>query len=140
VAVVGGVTVPVVDVVGVALVRDGDMPALSAVLMVVSLMRCVLGGAAFVDMTLVNAVDVALVRVVGVIAVLKRDVAAVFAVDVRVIGVRGVLAGVRHDGSPFSRYGRRLHALRRGQFHGRGTGKRGYRYEDTLTYGNLCML
>ena len=100
VAVVGGVAVPVVDVVGVALVRDGDMPALRAVLVLVPLMRCVLGGAAFVHMILVNAVDVAVVCVVGVVAVQKRDVAAAFAVGVRVIGVRGVLAGVRHGGSP----------------------------------------
>jgi hypothetical protein len=93
---VGGVAVPVVDVVGVALVRDGDMPALRTVLMVMPLMRCVLCGAAFVHMIPVDPVEVAVVRVVGVIAVLERDVAAVLAMGVRMIGVRGVLAGVRH--------------------------------------------
>jgi hypothetical protein len=48
----------------------------------------------------VGAVDVAVVRVVGVVAVLERDMAAAFGVDVLVIGVRVVLAGLRHGGSP----------------------------------------
>jgi hypothetical protein len=81
-------------------VRDGDVSALRAVLMVVPLMGCVLAGAAFVGVIAVDPVDVAVVGVVGVVVVLECDVAAVIAMGVRVIGVRGVLAGVRHSGSP----------------------------------------
>jgi hypothetical protein len=76
--------------------------AVRAVLVLVLLMGRVLAGGAFVDVFAVRSVDVAVVRVVGVVAVLERDVAAAFGVDVRVIGVRLVLAGVRHGGSPSS--------------------------------------
>jgi hypothetical protein len=93
--------VPVVDVVGVVLVRDGDMSALRAVLVLVTLMGGVLRGTAFVDMVPVDPVEVAVVRIVGVVTVRDRDMAAAFGMGMRMIGVRGVLAGLRHGESPF---------------------------------------
>jgi hypothetical protein len=93
---VGRVPVPVVDVVGVVLVRHGHMAAVLPVLVGVPLVRHVLRDRALVDVVAVAAVDVALVRVIGVIAVRHRDVAAALAVDVLVTGVRVVLDGVWH--------------------------------------------
>ena len=100
-AIVGGMPVPLVGVVGVILVRDGDMSALRAVLVLVTLMGSVLSATAFVDMVPVDPVEVAVVRIVSVVAVRDRDMAAAFGMGMRMIGVRVVLAGVRHGGSPF---------------------------------------
>jgi hypothetical protein len=102
VAVVSGVPVPVMDVIGVVVVLDSDVAAVRGVLVFVLLMGLVLAGGAFIDVLPVNPVNVAVVRVVGVVAVLESGMAAAFGVDVRVIGVRVVLAGVRHGGSPSS--------------------------------------
>jgi hypothetical protein len=102
VAVVSGVPVRVVDVVGVVTVGDGHVATVRAVLVPVLLMGRVLAGGAFVDVLPVNPVDVAVVRVVGVVTVLEGHMAAAFGVDVLVIGVRVVLAGLRHGGSPSS--------------------------------------
>jgi hypothetical protein len=88
------------DVVGVVGVGDGDVATVRAVLVPVLIVGRVLAGRALVDVLPVNPVDVAVVRVVGVVTVRERDMAAAFGVDVLVIGVRLVLAGLRHGGSP----------------------------------------
>jgi hypothetical protein len=93
---VGRVPVPVVKVVGVALVRHRDVAALWPVLVGVALVRHVPGFAAFVHVVAVDAVNVAVMRVVGVVAVRESDMAAVRAVRVLVIGVRCVLNGIWH--------------------------------------------
>jgi hypothetical protein len=100
VAVVGGVTVPVVQVVGVILVWHGNVTALRPVVMLVIFMGRMLRVPAFVHVVTVDAVDMAVVRVIGVIAVREAEVAAALTVGVRVIGVRGVLNGNRHAGNP----------------------------------------
>jgi hypothetical protein len=97
---VGRVPVPVVHIVGVALVRHPYVAALQAVLVGVALVRHVPGLLALVDVVAVDAVNVAVVRVVGVIVVRELDVAAARAVGVLMIVVRDVLGGVWHDGSP----------------------------------------
>lgn len=114
VALVGGVPVPVVNVVGVVAVRDGDVAAPGTVLVGVTLMGRVCVGAALVDVAPVSAVDVPVVGVVGVVAVREGDVAATLAMDVLV----GVMRVVRRCGghwgssSALSRAGRQI-ALRR---------------------------
>jgi hypothetical protein len=102
VAVVSGVPVPFMDVVGVVVVGDGDMATVRAVLVPVLLVGRVLAGGAFVDVLPVDPVNVAVMGVVGVVAVLEGDMAAAFGVSVRVIGMRLVLAGLSHGGSPSS--------------------------------------
>ena len=97
---VGRVPVPVVHIVGVALVWHPHVAALQAVLVGVALVRHVPGLLALVDVVAVDAVNVAVVRVVGVIAVRERDVTAPLAVLVRVIGMHGVLSRLCHVGSP----------------------------------------
>jgi hypothetical protein len=101
VPVVRRVPVPVVHVVGVALVRHRHVAALLPVLVGVALVRQVPGLLAFVGVVAVDAVNVAVVRVVGVIVVRERDVAAVLAVGVLMAAVRDVLGGVWHGQSPF---------------------------------------
>ncbi len=96
VAVVGGVAVPVVQVVGVIVVWHGNVTALRPVLMVMTFMGRMLRVPAFIHVVIVDAVDMAVVRVIGVIAVREPEVAAALAVGVRVIGVRGVLNKTRH--------------------------------------------
>jgi hypothetical protein len=100
VAGVGGVPVAVVHVVSVVLVRDGDVPAVSPVLVLVPVVGGVPGGLALVRVVLMRAVNVAVMGVVGVIAVRDGDVPAALAMDVRVIGVRGVRGGVGHGEGP----------------------------------------
>jgi hypothetical protein len=97
---VGRVPVPVVHIVGVALVRHPHVAALQAVLVGVTLVRHMPGLLALVDVVTVDAVNVAVVRVVGVIAVRELDVATVRAVGVLMTAVRDVLDGVWHDVSP----------------------------------------
>jgi hypothetical protein len=97
VAVVGGVPVPVVHIVGVIVVGHRDVTTSGPVLVLVSLMGCVpVGVLALIHVVGVYPVDVAIVGVVGVIAVRHGDVAAALAVGVRVIGVGGVLNGSGH--------------------------------------------
>ena len=94
---VGRVPVPVVNVIGVVLVRHRHVAALRPVFVGMALVRHMRGQAALVDVVAVNSVNMALVHVVGVIAVRERDVAAAFAVDMLVPGVRVVLDGFWHD-------------------------------------------
>ncbi len=96
VAVVGGVAVPVVQVVGVIVVWHGNVTALRPVLMVMTFMGRMLRVPAFIHVVIVDTVDMAVVRVIGVIAVREPQVAAALAVGVRVIGVRGVLNETQH--------------------------------------------
>jgi len=88
VAVVCGVAVAVVDVVHVG---NSYVSAPQSV-HVVTVILCegVRGGLALVPVALVLAVDVAVMHVVGVIAVLEGNVAATCAVDVLVVGVDGM--------------------------------------------------
>jgi hypothetical protein len=91
VAGVRGVPVPVVDVVGVAVVRDGDVAAALAVLVLVTGVLRMGGRLAFVGVTVVDLVQVAVVDVIGVPVVRDGDVAAALAVGVvvaRVLGMR----------------------------------------------------
>ncbi|STC77683.1 Uncharacterised protein [Corynebacterium minutissimum] len=93
VSVVSGVAVAIVQVVDVIAVRNGDVAATFAVLVIVVLVNVVLGRLALVPVALVLAVDVAIVNVVGVISVLESDVAAAFTVVVGVL----FMDGVGHD-------------------------------------------
>jgi hypothetical protein len=104
------VPVPVVDVVGVAVVRDGDVTAALAVRVLVHGMLGVGGGLAFVHMAVVHLVQVPVVDVIGMALVRDGDVAAARAVDVlmaRVLGMRWcahrVLSFWSPDGFPVCR-------------------------------------
>ncbi|OLT54300.1 hypothetical protein BJF89_16925 [Corynebacterium sp. CNJ-954] len=88
VSVVSGVTMPVVDVVDVIAMGDGDVPTARSVLVLVVFVDDVLRGLALVPVAVVLAVQVALVGVVDVVAVGDGDVAAVGAVLVVVVLVR----------------------------------------------------
>ncbi|SQI00070.1 Uncharacterised protein [Corynebacterium minutissimum] len=90
VSVVSGVAVAIVQVVDVIAVRNGDVAAALAVLVIVILVNVVLGRLALIPVALVLAVDVAIVNVVDVIAVRESDVAAAFTVGVGVFLVDGV--------------------------------------------------
>jgi hypothetical protein len=70
------------------------------VLVVVTLVGRVLLAPAFVHVVVVDAVDVPVVRVIGMALVLEADVTASLAVDVRMFGVHEVLNGFRHPGDP----------------------------------------
>jgi hypothetical protein len=96
---VGCVPVPVVHVVGVALVRHRHVAAVRPVLVLVALVRHVVSRRALVDVVVVDTVNVPVVRVVGVALVRHRHVAAVRPVLVLVVAMRGVL-GVWHGGRP----------------------------------------
>jgi len=86
-AFVGGVSVPVVYVVDVALVGDGDVPAALAMDVVVSSVLAVAVDDALVDVIVVDGVYVTVVGVVGVVAMGKRDVPAALAMDVDVVAM-----------------------------------------------------
>ena len=103
VAVVGGVPVPVVDVVDMVPVRNRDVPTALPVHMLV---RCVFGVAvvlAFVEVPLVGAMQMSVVDIVDVIAVRNRDVTAVRAVHMGMFGV--LIVCRRHRCSLFPRSG-----------------------------------
>lgn len=87
---VGGVAVAIVQVVNMIAVRDGNVAAALAMLVIVASVLVVLGVLALVPVTLVLTVDVAIVEVVGVILVGESYVAAACAVDVGVLFVDGV--------------------------------------------------
>ncbi|GHH37870.1 hypothetical protein GCM10017790_82900 [Amycolatopsis oliviviridis] len=93
-AVVGGVAVPVVDVVDVVSVRDRDVAAAVAVGVLGVFVRYVVGGVAFVPVAVVLTVQVSIVDVVDVVSVWNRDVAAAVTVGMGVCLVFGV------DGHP----------------------------------------
>lgn len=100
VAFVSRVPVPVVQVVGVALVWHGHVTALLSMLVSMALMGHVLSFPAFIHMASVDAVNVTIVCVIGVIAVRERDVTAALTMGVLMAGVCGVLNGIRHFGKP----------------------------------------
>jgi hypothetical protein len=93
---VGGVAVPVVDVVGVVPVRDGHMTAVSAVHVVVPVVHGVLAGRALVEVVVVLTVQVPVVAVVDMVPVRYRHVPAAVPVRMGVTGVRTVLGGSGH--------------------------------------------
>lgn len=93
----GGVPVAVVHVVGVIAVRHGNVAAVGAVLVVMTLMSSVaIRALAFVHMVAMDTVDVTVVGKICVVAVRHRDVAASLAVGMRVVGMRGVLSRTGH--------------------------------------------
>ncbi|GAA4996971.1 hypothetical protein GCM10023317_26950 [Actinopolymorpha pittospori] len=77
---VPGVSVAVVHVVDVVGVRDGDVAAALAVLVIVADVLGVFPGLALVDVTVMDAMQVAFVHVVDVVGVRDGDVAAALAV------------------------------------------------------------
>jgi hypothetical protein len=93
VALVGGVTVPVVEVVDVVVVGDSDMPAALPVSVIVARVLLVDLGGALVDMPIVSSVEVPVVDVVDVVAVRNGDMTAAVTVNVRVVGVHDVGGG-----------------------------------------------
>jgi hypothetical protein len=100
VAGVGSVPVPVVDVVDMVPVGDGDMPATVRVLVLVTVVLGVPGGLALVHVILMHTVHVPVVGVVGVVPVGDGDVPAALAVIVGVAGVRLMRGGVGHGAGP----------------------------------------
>jgi hypothetical protein len=91
VALVGGVTTTVVDVVDVVSVRDRNMAAAIAVDVVMfPFVNGVLAGFALVVVAVVSFVQVSVVDVVNVVAVWDADVPAPLAVSVLVSSVFGV--------------------------------------------------
>jgi hypothetical protein len=103
VALVGCVPVPVVNIVGVVVVRHGHVTALRPMLMRVTLMRHVPALCAFVGMVAVGPVKVPVVNVIGVTVVRKRDVTTAFTVGMLVAGMSSVLSRVGHRRSPSCR-------------------------------------
>ena len=87
VAIVECVAVTIVDVVHVIIVRNSDVAAVWAVLMLVSFVRLVLVVFALIPVAVVLAVQVAIVHVVNVIIVRDGNVPAVWAVLVGVLFV-----------------------------------------------------
>jgi hypothetical protein len=85
------------------------MAALRPVLVGVALVGRVLRYCAFVHMVAVDAVNVAVVHVIGVPVVRDRDVTAALAVGVLVTGVRRVLSGIWHGGNPLCSHAHRLY-------------------------------
>jgi hypothetical protein len=94
VTVVGGVTVPVVDVVDVVLVGHGDVAAALPVDVVMIRMLGVILGRALVEMPIVSGMQMTVVDIIDVIAVGDGDVATTVAVNVGVVGMFEV--SVRH--------------------------------------------
>ncbi|CRK51098.1 conserved membrane hypothetical protein [Rhodococcus sp. RD6.2] len=88
-----GVPMPVMHVVDVVAVRNRDMPAAVAVVVLVGVVHDVFGRLALVDVVAVHAVEVAVVGIVDVVAVRHRHVAAARSVHVLVVGVRMMLGG-----------------------------------------------
>lgn len=96
VAVVLDVAVPVVDVVHVAVVRYGDVPAARLVLVAVAVVRGVTARFAFVDVILMDLVQVTVMDVVDVIIMRHGHVPAAEPVLVIVAGVLTMLGGNAH--------------------------------------------
>lgn len=92
--VVRGVAVAVVHVVDVVAVRDGNVAAALAVIVLVAVVRDMLGGLTLVDVAVMRTMNVAVVGVVDVVAVRDRDMAAALTVLVVVVFVNGVRHGV----------------------------------------------
>jgi hypothetical protein len=73
VALMGGVTTTVMDVVHVVAVRDGDMPTPLGMHMVMPLMNAVLADLTFVVVAIVGFVQVSIVDIVDMVAVRDGD-------------------------------------------------------------------
>jgi hypothetical protein len=82
------VPVPVMDVVGVIVMRDSDMAAAFGVHVLMVPMNFVRTGYAFVDVVTVRAVYVGVVRVIDMILMRERHMPAIRAVNVRMVGMR----------------------------------------------------
>jgi hypothetical protein len=95
VAFVEGMAVPVVDVVDVVAVGDGDVSTAFPVNVIVSRVLGVALGTALVEVSVVGGVKVPVVDVVDVVAVGDGHVAATISVNVHVVGVLGVDGGHR---------------------------------------------
>jgi hypothetical protein len=98
VALVGGVTMPVMDVVLVIAVRHGLVAAALAVGVVMIVVGHVRVRLALVPMLIVTVMGMAVVEIVGVVTVDHGDVTAALAVDVRVVvvGVVGLVGDGGH--------------------------------------------
>jgi hypothetical protein len=95
VAFVGGMAVPVVDVVDVVAVRDGDMSAAFAVGVTVSGVLGVVLGGALVEVSVVGGVQVPVVHIIDVVAVGNGDMSAALTVHMGVVRVLVVGGGHR---------------------------------------------
>jgi hypothetical protein len=73
VALMGGVTTTVMDIVNVVAVRDGDMPTPLGMHMVMPLMNAVLADLTFVVVAIVDFVQVSIVDIVDMVAVRDGD-------------------------------------------------------------------
>ena len=93
VAFVGGVAVPVVEVVDVIVVGDGDMSAAFPVGVIVSGVLGVALGGALVEVPVVGGVKVPVVDVVDMVAVGDGDMPAAVTVNMGVVGVLEVGGG-----------------------------------------------
>jgi len=87
VALVSSVAMPVVEVVDVVAMGNGDVPATRTVPVVVILVERVTLGLALVVVPVVLGVQMSVVDVVDVITMGNGDVAAAVTVDVRVVSV-----------------------------------------------------
>jgi hypothetical protein len=87
VAVVGGVAMAVVDVIGVITVLHRLVPTALAMGVQVVVMGHVDVGRALVPMLIVIAMSMAIVEIVGMVTVYNSDVTAAHAMDVRMIVV-----------------------------------------------------
>jgi hypothetical protein len=93
VALVGGVTTTVVDVVHMVAVWDGDVAAPLAVRVVMPLMHDMFAGLALVEVAVVGFVQMAVVHIVDVIAMGDGDVPTPITVGVVVSNVLAVRGG-----------------------------------------------
>jgi hypothetical protein len=85
--------VPVVDIVDMVTVRDGDMSATLSVGVVVSGVLGVALGGALVEVSLVGSVQMPVVGVVDVVAMGNGDMSATLTVHMGVVGVLNVGGG-----------------------------------------------
>ena len=90
VALVSSVAMPVVEVVDVVVVGNGDVPATRTVRVIMILVARVTLGLALVVVPVVFSMQMSVVDVVDVIAIGYGDVAAALAVDVRMVSVLAV--------------------------------------------------
>jgi hypothetical protein len=90
---VRGMAVPVVDVVDVVAVGDGDMSAAFPVGVIVSRVLGVALDGALIEVPVVGGVKMPVVDVVDVVAVGDGDMSAAFPVDMGVVGVLEVSSG-----------------------------------------------
>ena len=90
VALVSGVAMPVVEVVDVVVVREGDVPATWTVGVIMMLVARVTLGLALVVVPVMLSVQMSVVDIVDVIAMGDGDMAAALAVDVRMVSVFAV--------------------------------------------------